>query len=124
MVGLLDFNITKSLEFNILSCFTDPDNVFVETFTVIHGIEKQSIIVPCKPTSKYVTVELLKDDEEVSLSFNIVKSVISCSPSCLSCYSTMLSVSIIRYQKGLLGEGYQDPSQIEVSLHAPGWSYG
>lgn len=48
-----------------ISFVTDPDNVFVETFTVIHGIEKQTVIIPCKPTSKYVSVELMKDDEEV-----------------------------------------------------------
>lgn len=45
--------------------FADPDNVFVETQAVIHGTEKQSVIIPCKPTSKYVTVQLLKEDEEV-----------------------------------------------------------
>lgn len=45
----------------------DPDNVFIETQAVIHGTEKSTVIIPCKPTSKNVQVQLLKDDEEVIL---------------------------------------------------------
>lgn len=44
----------------------DPDNVFIETQAVIHGTEKSTVIIPCKPTSKNVIVQLLKDDEEVN----------------------------------------------------------
>lgn len=43
--------------------FSDPENVFLDTQYVVQGEEGQSVIIPCKPTSKYVTVELRKDDE-------------------------------------------------------------
>lgn len=55
------FNCYNSFE----TTFLDPENLFVETMMVIHGTERETVIIPCKPTSKYVTVELLKDEEEV-----------------------------------------------------------
>lgn len=46
----------------------DSENLLVHTTPVIHSVQNSETIIPCKPTSKSVEVELLKDNEQVIVS--------------------------------------------------------
>lgn len=55
-----------------LSSHSDPDNLLVEhPHPMVIGIQYEPFVVPCKPTSPRVKVELVKEDGEVTiLSYN------------------------------------------------------
>lgn len=56
-----------------LSSRSDPDNLLVENHAhpMVIGIQYEPFVVPCKPTSPKVKVELVKEDGEVTiLSYN------------------------------------------------------
>lgn len=60
---------------HILTCcyckifhFVDIENLLVSNdFPMITGFQNGDIVIPCKPTSKNVTVRLIKDGDEVNI---------------------------------------------------------
>lgn len=49
---------------------SDPENPIVQiNYPFVHGIQFEDVVIPCKPTSKKVQLELIKDGDVVSYLF-------------------------------------------------------
>lgn len=56
-------DINKNFTFR----FIDINNLLVNNdFPMITGIQNDDIVIPCKPTSKNITVKLIKEGDEVN----------------------------------------------------------
>lgn len=61
----MDF-IFEKLNFFLFIC-VDKEHLLVHAEPIVSGVLNSSLVIPCKPTSKDVKVELTKDFEEVCL---------------------------------------------------------
>lgn len=59
--------------------FTDIENLLVNNeYPMITGVQNDNIVIPCKPTSKNVAVQLIKDGDEVNIYVRMLKYFFLC----------------------------------------------
>lgn len=70
----------------------DPENLLVNNdYPMITGVQNDIIVIPCKPTSKNVPVQLIKDGDKVNINVRMLKYFFCLLPKTTSLTSNSIA---------------------------------